>query len=153
MHMLKSSLFSLWAFCLCLLPFCLLVFILRSLTLYVSCNPSISTSQLPLFLLCLWHFSPKWKNWLNVVRLRGVCCCCCLVAKSCLTFWRPPWIVGHQAPLSVGFPRQEYWIRLPFSSPGGLPNPGIKPRSPALADGFFTTESPGKPLKNYITHK
>ena len=43
-----------------------------------------------------------------------------------------------------GFPRQEYWSGLPFTSPGDLPDPGIEPASPALAGGFFTTESLGK---------
>ena len=43
-----------------------------------------------------------------------------------------PWTVAYQAPLSVGFSRQEYWSGLPFPSPGDLPNPGIEPRSPAL---------------------
>ena len=42
------------------------------------------------------------------------------------------WAVACQAPLSLGFPRQEYWSGLPFPSPGDLPNPGIEPRSPAL---------------------
>ena len=42
-----------------------------------------------------------------------------------------PWTVACQAPLSVGFFRQEYWSGLPFPSPGGLPNPGIKPMAPA----------------------
>ena len=51
-----------------------------------------------------------------------------------------PWTIAHQAPLSMGFSRQEYWSRLPFPSPGDLPDPGIKPASPALACGFFTTE-------------
>ena len=47
------------------------------------------------------------------------------------------WTVAHQAPPSMGFSRQEYWSGLPFLSPGDLPNPGIKPRSPALqADAF-----------------
>ena len=52
------------------------------------------------------------------------------------------WTVARQAPLSMGFPRQEYWSGLPCPSPGDLPDPGIKPTSlmsPALADGFFTT--------------
>jgi len=44
----------------------------------------------------------------------------------------------------MGFPRQEYWSGLPFPSPGDLSNPGIKPASPALARGFFTTAAPGK---------
>ena len=51
------------------------------------------------------------------------------------------WTVACQAPLSLGFPRQEYWSGLPFPSPGDLPNPRIKPMSPALASGFCTTES------------
>ena len=45
----------------------------------------------------------------------------------------------------MGFPRQEYWSRLPFSFPGDLPDPGIKPTSPALAGRLFTTEPPEKP--------
>ena len=43
----------------------------------------------------------------------------------------------------MGFPRQEYWSGLPFPSPQGLPKPGIEPLSPALAEGFLTTEPPG----------
>ena len=54
---------------------------------------------------------------------------------------------ARQAPLSMTFPRQEYWSGLPFPSPGNLPNPGIEPMSPALAEGFFTIELPGKPKK------
>ena len=56
-----------------------------------------------------------------------------------------PWTVAHQASLSVGFPRQEYWSGLPVPSPGDLPDSGIKPGSPALAGGYFTAELPGKP--------
>ena len=52
---------------------------------------------------------------------------------------------GHQAPLSMGFSRQEYRSRLPFPPPGNLSNPGIKPTSSALACGFFTTQPPRKP--------
>ena len=55
-----------------------------------------------------------------------------------------PWIIACQAPLCMGFSRQEYWSGLPFPSPGDLPDPGVKPVSPALAAGFFTTSSPGK---------
>ena len=61
-----------------------------------------------------------------------------------------PWTVARQTPLSMGFPRQEYWRGLPFSSLGDLPNPGIKPSSPALAGGFFTTGSPGTPIYQII---
>ena len=55
-----------------------------------------------------------------------------------------PWTVARQAPLSLGFSRQEYWRGLPFPSPGHLPYPGIKPTfptSPALAGRFFTTST------------
>ena len=56
---------------------------------------------------------------------------CGLVAQSCLTL-ATPWTVARPAPLSMGFPRQEYWSGLPFPFPGDLPNREIKPRSPAL---------------------
>ena len=58
-----------------------------------------------------------------------------------------PWTVACQAPLSMGFPRQEYWRGLPFPSPGDLPDPRIKLTSSVLAGRlFFITEPPGKPL-------
>ena len=60
-------------------------------------------------------------------------------------FFVTPWTVALQAPLSIGFPKQEYWSELPFLSPGHPPEPGLKATSPALAGEFFTTESPGKP--------
>ena len=64
------------------------------------------------------------------------------------TLCHTPRTVAHQAPLSTGFPRQEYWSGLPFPPPGDLSNPGIKPTSllsPALAGKSFITELPGKP--------
>ena len=67
------------------------------------------------------------------------------VAQSCPTLC-DPWTVAHQAPLSVGLSRQEYWSGLPFPSPGDLPDPGIEPRSPTLQAGTLTSEPPGKPL-------
>ena len=72
-------------------------------------------------------------------------CINCLVL-SCAQFFVTPWTVANQAPLSMGFPRQEYWSGLPFPPPGGFPNPGIKPVSPTLAltDRFITTEPLGK---------
>ena len=66
-----------------------------------------------------------------------------------------PWAVAHQAPLSLRLSQQEYWSGLPFLAPGDLLEPGIEPTSPeapALAGGFFTTESPGKPLQFYSLH-
>ena len=64
--------------------------------------------------------------------------CCCLVVQSCLTLVTP-WAEACQAPLSVGFPKQECWSQLPF------PSPGMESTSPDNARGFFTTEPPGKP--------
>ena len=66
------------------------------------------------------------------------------MAKLCPTP-ETPWTVTHQAPLSMGFPRQEYWSGLLFSPLGDLPHPGIEPMSLALAGGFFTSEPRGKP--------
>ena len=57
-----------------------------------------------------------------------------------------PWTVAYQAPLSMGFSRQEYWSGLPFPSPGDLPNPGIEPRFPALQADALPSEPPGKLL-------
>ena len=54
-------------------------------------------------------------------------------------------MVARQAPLSMGFSRQEYWSGLPFSPPGDLPNPEVEAASPALAGRFFTTVPPAKP--------
>ena len=54
------------------------------------------------------------------------------------------WTAARQVPLSMGFSRQEYWGGLPFPSPGDLPHPGIKPRSPALQADALTSEPPGK---------
>ena len=67
-----------------------------------------------------------------------------LVPKSCPTLMTP-WTIAYQAPLSMGFSRQEYWSELPFPSPGNLPDPGIKPGSPALQADSLPTEPPGKP--------
>ena len=66
---------------------------------------------------------------------------------SCVQLLETPWTVVHQAPLSIGFSRQEYWDGLPCPSPGDLPDLGIQPTSlssPPLAGRFFTAEPPGK---------
>ena len=82
--------------------------------------------------------------------------CVCSVAKLCQTLCYPRTVV-HQAPLSMGFPMQEYWSMLPFSSPGDLPNPGIEPWSPA-GRGSLPSELPGnfqnhiEEQNNYLTH-
>ena len=55
------------------------------------------------------------------------------------------WTVACQAPLSIGFSRQEYWCGLPFPSPGDLPDPGIEPRFPVFQADSLPTELQGKP--------
>ena len=60
-------------------------------------------------------------------------------------FFATPWTVTYQGPLSLGFCRQECWNGLPFPSPGYLPNPRIKPESPALWADALPSEPPGKP--------
>ena len=70
-------------------------------------------------------------------------------------FFATLWTIACQAPLSLGFSRQEYWSRLPFPPPEYLPNPGIEPMSlpfPALAGGFFITAPPGK-LYKYVNYR
>ena len=59
-----------------------------------------------------------------------------------------PWTVAYQAPLSMGFSRQECWSGLPFPSPGDLPDPGIEPRSPELRADALPSEPPGRPMTN-----
>ena len=61
-----------------------------------------------------------------------------------------PWTVARQAPLSMGLSRPEHWSGVPFPSPGGLPDPGIEPISPALAGAFFTTEPPARPTRRVV---
>ena len=58
-----------------------------------------------------------------------------------------PWAVAHQAPLSMGFPRQKYWSGLPFPSPGDLPDPGIKPVSSALQVDSLSLRCQGSLLR------
>ena len=79
-------------------------------------------------------------------QLKQVLLCVCSLLTH-FWFFGTPWTVARQASLSMGFSRQEYWSRLPFPPLGDLPSPGIKltsPAFPALADGCFTTEPPGK---------
>ena len=64
---------------------------------------------------------------------------------SCVQLFAALWTVACQAALSMGFSRQENWSGLPFLSPRNLPNPVIKPASPALAGRLFTAEPLGNP--------
>ena len=70
-----------------------------------------------------------------------VCVCVCVQSFGPVQLFATPWTVADQAPPSMEFFRQEYWSGLPFPSPGDLPNPGIKPPTPALAGGFFATST------------
>ena len=90
--------------------------------------------------------SPLTDEWIKKMWYTYICMTACAlncfdhvtIGLLCVTLWT----VAPQAPLLMGFSRQEYWIGLPCSSPGDLRNPGIKPgslMSPALASRFFTT--------------
>ena len=72
-------------------------------------------------------------------------CCAVLSHSSCILLCVTLWTVAHQAPLSRGFSRQEYWSGLPCLPPGDLPDSGIKPTSPALKANFLPSEQTGKP--------
>ena len=72
----------------------------------------------------------------------------CAVVLSCLShvqLFETPWTVARQAPLSIGFSRQEYWRGSPCPLPGNLPNPGIETRSPTLQADSLPSKPPGKP--------
>ena len=64
-----------------------------------------------------------------------------------------PQTVACQAPLFMGFSRQEYWSGVPFPSPGDLPDPRIEPMSSALSGRFFSSEPPGKPSTRFTLNK
>ena len=76
----------------------------------------------------------KWKCWL----------------LSCVRLFAAPWNVARQAPVSVGFSRQEYWSGLPFPSPEDLPDPGIEPESPALQADSLPSEPPSSKMVTYL---
>ena len=71
-----------------------------------------------------------------------------MCAQSCQL-----WTIAPLAPLSMEFSKQEYWSRLPFPTPGDLPDPGIKTMSPASAGRFFTTVPPRKSNKKIFLKK
>ena len=96
----------------------------------------------PLCLLALGNFNNK--HLLQSGKSGG---CCSLVTKSCPTLLPPQWTAARQAPLSMRSPR-KYWREFPCPPPGDLPDPGMEPKSPALAGGFFTTEPPGSPVED-----
>ena len=77
---------------------------------------------------------------------KGCVCVSCSVVSDSVT----PWTIACQAPLSMEFSKQEYWSGLPFSSPGDLPDPGIKPGCPALQADSLPFEPPGKPRQRGV---
>ena len=96
------------------------------------------------------------KPWLSIAItfLYWSMCMCAKFLKSCPTLC-DLWTVAHQAPLSMGFSRQEHWSGLPCLPPGDLPNPGTEPSSPAspaLVGGFFTTSASWEDLLKYSWH-
>ena len=103
--------------------------------------PWFSSSQTGMYLKCsgikkhsiIWHTFELW-------------CMCVCQSLSCVWLFTTPWTVVRQAPLSMEFSRQQYWSGLLFPAPGDLPDPVIKPRSPALQADSLPSEPPGKPL-------
>ena len=104
----------------------------------------------------VWVYQPVWLHPLghctpfplSVCVCVCVCVCACTHRLSPVRLFVTPWTIAHQAPLSMGFPRQEYWSGLPFPSSENLPEPGtemVSLVSPALSGRFFTTVLPGKP--------
>ena len=75
---------------------------------------------------------------------------CCVLSRSVVSDFSNPWTVAHQAPLSMGFSKQEYWGGLPCPPPGDLPNPGVKARSSALQVDSSPSEPPGKPMNTAV---
>ena len=75
--------------------------------------------------------------------------CTSLCMRVRFSLFATSWTVAHQAPLSMGFSRQEYWSGLPFPSPGDLPNPGMEPLSTALQADSLLFEPLGKPMPIY----
>ena len=77
-----------------------------------------------------------------------ILCVCVCYSLSHAPLFVTPWTVAHHAPLSMGFSSQGYWNGLPFPSPGNLPNPSIKPGSPALQADSFPSELPFIPTSS-----
>ena len=82
-----------------------------------------------------------WRSAFGITKFWAALTCVCAKALSQVQLFVTLWTMAHQAPLSMGFSRQEYWNRLSYPSPGDLPHPGIEPTSllsSALEGGFFS---------------
>ena len=109
-----------------------------------SCNALLLTVLCPY----LYRYKYKYRQW-KIQYIYIYVLCVCAQSLNRVRLFATPWTAAHQAPLSMGFPRQEYWSGLPFPTLGDLPDPEIKPASlasPTLAGVFSTTGPPGKPL-------
>ena len=97
--------------------------------------------------MCSYSFPESIKD-IPINQLLRHCAYVCMLSRfSCVQLFMTPWTVAHQAPLSMGFSRQEYWSGSPCPSPGNLLDPGIEPMSltsPALADVFDPLAPPWK---------
>ena len=105
------------------------------------CNPTDSSSPGSPVPGILQARTPEW----GAISFSNACMLSCFTR---VRFRATPWTAAHQAPLSTGFSRQEYWSGLLFPIPGNLPDPGKEaefPAAPALAGRFFTTEPPAHP--------
>ena len=129
------------------------VIILEIAIKYLNCTESVKeiTSALLQLPSLLWFLSLKYfylhgNKFFKVKLVFCVCVCVCVKLLSCVWLFVIPWSVAYQAPPSMEFSRQEYWIGLPFPSLGDLPDLWIEPRSPALQADVSPSEPPGKAL-------
>ena len=118
--------------------------------LCLKCPWKIPFLNLLMYLNC-FHLLQNFQVDTNVY----VCVCVCVRTQSCLALWNP---INYrpQVPLSMGFPRQEFWSGLSFPPTGNLPHPGIEPVSPvapALTGRFFINGPPGKPKLLFYLNK
>ena len=117
---------------------------------------SAPASTLPLNHCVLLGKHPNLAKLSSLLNFANLVCVCARVrmhdqSPSWVQFFATPWTVARQAPLSLGFSRQEYWSMWPFPSSGDLSDPGMEQAaSPALASRFFTTKLLGKPLPTLV---
>ena len=116
--------------CVCVCIYIYIIYIYKIIELF---------TWLPGVILCYFCFPLKFAI-KHVVIVQSL---------GCVQLFATPWTVTCQVPLSMGFPRQEYWSGLPFLSPRDLPDPGVEPAFPAFAGRFFTTSH----LENPIRHE
>ena len=110
----------------------------HSLEIYVDKTIIQKDTCTPIFTAALFTIAKTWKQ--PKVKVKSL---------NRVQLFATPWTVAYQAPLSMGFSRQEYWSGLPFPSPGDLPDPGIQPGSPTLEADTLTSEPPRKPYCGY----